>query len=347
MPSVVHLLPSAHWAGTEAVAETLDACARAHGWSSLLDAIVPRGEVASSHALPWTRWALRRRDADVVHAHLPWPDRLGPCALAAGARPMVVTFHLLPDAGRWPRDRLTRLPSPAMLRALGRRPRTRWVALSSSDRAVLEAMLGARVHVVRNAPPPPRPVREAVAWPVTACRLATVGRLEWQKGYPRMLEALAKPPARDLDWHWMIAGAGADREALEAQRDALGLRERVTFLGARAASEVLRDASWLVTPSLREGMPLAPLEALEAGVPVLASPIGPHREMFADAPEALLPDDVARWPDALARWIASPDARITLLRRETRVLGDAPRDRTWRAYERLYRSVWAPDGGVW
>lgn len=347
MPRVVHLLPSAQWAGTEAVAETLDACARDHGWESALDAIVPRGTVGSSHAQPWWRWATRARDADVVHAHLPWPDRIGPCVLAARGAPMVVTFHLLPDAGRWPNDRLLRLPSPAVLRALGRRPRTRWVALSSSDRATLEGVLHTRVHVVRNAPPPPRAVRDPVAWPETACRLASVGRLEWQKGYDRMLDALSRDPVRGLDWHWMIAGAGADRDALEARRDALGLRDRVTFLGARAASEVLHDATWLLSPSVREGMPLVPLEAMEASVPVLASPIGPHREMFSDAPDALLPDDLARWPTALARWITSPDDRLALRDRLTAVLGGAPRDRTWRAYERLYRSVWANDPAVW
>ena len=45
--------------------------------------------------------------------------------------------------------------------------------------------------------------------------------------------------------------------------------------------------------------------------------------------------------------IALLQAQYDVLQRETRVLGDAPRERTWRAYERLYRSVWAPDGGVW
>jgi glycosyltransferase involved in cell wall biosynthesis len=63
--------------------------------------------------------------------------------------------------------------------------------------------------------------------------------------------------------------------------------------------DVLAGASWALAPSRSEGMPLAPMEAMEARVPVLASDIGAHRELFSAAPGSLLPTDEARWPEAL------------------------------------------------
>lgn len=333
---VIHLCPSRAWGGAEEVATTLHKRALAHGHDSRLDLPFVRGESA---VRPLGAWALAARDADLVHAHLPWPDRLGPALLAARGRPLVVTFHLLPDAGRWPRDRITRLPSEWMLRLAARRTRVRWVALSKGDRDVLGALLGPSVTVIRNAPPVPKPSVRPLSWPDGQLRVLSVGRLSWQKGYDQMLRALARPELRALPWHWNLIGDGEDRPALQALRDALSLQDRVSFVGAMPASEGLCRAELLLAPSRREGMPLVPLEAAESGVAVVASSIGPHLELYAQVPDALLPADPNAWTDALVRAFSQPALRASLATAQRALVGDDARESMFAAYEALYNTV--------
>jgi glycosyltransferase involved in cell wall biosynthesis len=277
---------------------------------------------------------------DVVHAHLPWPDRLGPALLAARGRPMVVTFHLLPDEGGWPRDRLLRLPGKQVLACAGRlRGEVRWVGLSHEDTARLDGLLGARTTRVRNAPPLPEHSRDPLAWPEGTVRLLSIGSLESRKGFDRMLEGLSSPGLRDLPWTWIVLGEGPDHAVLERRAAALGLAGRVRFPGARPAVDGYAGADLVLAPSRREGMPLVVLEALEAGVPVVASPIASHRELLGAIEGSVLPEEEARWPDGLRELLESAPRRRALVAAQRAVLGPDPRDTMWRAYESLYRSV--------
>jgi glycosyltransferase involved in cell wall biosynthesis len=176
-------------------------------------------------------------------------------------------------------------------------------------------------------------------WEGPSLRVVTLGRLSWQKGLGRLLRALASPTLRALPWQWCAAGEGEDRAALESDARALGLAERVRFVGARSASEAFNGAELCVFPSVREGMPLVPLEASEAGVPVLVSDLPPHRELFEALPRAILPEDEARWPEALHRWFTDPPARLALASAQRALLGDDPRGALWAAYEGLYRAL--------
>ncbi|MES1242456.1 MAG: glycosyltransferase family 4 protein [Acidobacteriota bacterium] len=96
--------------------------------------------------------------------------------------------------------------------------------------------------------------------------LLFVGRLRIRKGVEVLLEALL--PGMRL----LIAGDGEHRVSLE--KKAMGLGSQVRFLGRCDAGRVrglLKGAAALVVPSIYEGMPLVVLEAMEAGVPVVAS----------------------------------------------------------------------------
>ena len=333
---IVQLCASEAFGGTEAVAETLHQLGLQAGWDSSM--VLPVSREAAPTRVRWRSWAASLRlQADVVHAHLPSPERLGAALLATRGLPLVVTFHLLPYNEAWPRDRVTKLPTPWLIRLARWRPRTRWVALSLQDQAALSPWLGAVTRRVRNAPPVPVDA-PPLDWP-SGIRLASVGRLHSQKGFDRLLRTLADPAVKALDWHWVVVGEGPERPALEALRDELGLRERVRFAGAQPSSAVLRGAQLVLSPSRYEGMPLVPLEAAEAGVPVLASPIAAHRELFAEAPAALLPNDEADWPACLAALLQAPGALDHLRRQCLGVLDAQPRQALWRAYESLYREV--------
>ncbi len=142
--------------------------------------------------------------------------------------------------------------------------------------------------------------------------LLFVGRLRIRKGVEVLLQALralrdrpAGEPARLL-----IAGDGEHREALERTAATLGLGASVRFLGRCEAGRVrglLHGARALVVPSIYEGMPLVVLEAMEAGVPVVASAV-------SGIPEVV--------EDGVTGWLVPPENPGALAKALESVLGD-------------------------
>lgn len=132
--------------------------------------------------------------------------------------------------------------------------------------------------------------------------LLFVGRLRIRKGVEVLLEALRQLPELRL----RIAGDGEHRAALERRTAELGLGGRVEFLGRCTAGRVrglLAGARALVVPSTYEGMPLVVLEAMEAGVPLVASRVSGIPEVVVDGETGWLvpPED----PEALASALAA------------------------------------------
>ena len=104
--------------------------------------------------------------------------------------------------------------------------------------------------------------------------IASVGRLDEQKGLawllPLLPEALAGLPMHDL----LVVGSGPQRAALARSVRQLGLRERVHFVGFRSdVPAILAASEVLVLPSRWEGMPNVVLEAMAAGKPVVATDV--------------------------------------------------------------------------
>ncbi|RIK39976.1 MAG: glycosyltransferase family 1 protein, partial [Chloroflexi bacterium] len=126
---------------------------------------------------------------------------------------------------------------------------------------------------VDSAPPAVRP--GAKPQPV----ILTVARLDQQKGHPYLLEAATQVPEASF----VLAGDGPARAQLEEQSRALGLEHRVRFLGYRQdIPALLAGCDLFVLPSLYEGLPLAVLEAMAAGKPVIASAIPGTCEAVVD-----------------------------------------------------------------
>ena len=161
--------------------------------------------------------------------------------------------------------------------------------------------------------------------------LLFVGRLRIRKGVEVLLEALGdlrrrfpSVPSASL----RIAGDGEHRQRLERKAAELGLGSSVVFLGTCGAARVrtlLEGASALVVPSIYEGMPLVVLEAMEAGVPVVASRVSGIPEVVVDGTGWLVPpEDPAALAGALAEVLADPD--------EARRRGEAGRRRVGEHY---------------
>jgi glycosyltransferase involved in cell wall biosynthesis len=234
------------------------------------------------------RWLTPRlRAAPVVHAHM-----FGAWWAAAGAVPtgvpLIASEH---NALTWP----TGPPRGGLAEALARVDR--FYAHGPGARA---AILGAGLD--------PRRMRDGVS-PVSdldgpadpglpSPRIVFAGRLHPEKGPDVLLDALALlPDAPPLQ----LLGDGLLRPALEAQVDALGLRDRVTFRGWQERPGLtIAGASVLVVPSRDESWSQTAVLGMARGVPVIGTDVDGLPETLADGRGVVVPPDD---PAALARAI--------------------------------------------
>jgi glycosyltransferase involved in cell wall biosynthesis len=210
---------------------------------------------------------LRANRARVFHAHLNWPGACVYGMLAAGLARVparIATQQLFPDV----RSRRLRRRQAAVSRIVHR-----YIAVSDDIRRELCAS-GAKPEKVRVIPNGIEPERFSIGRRVRAADdpplVLTVARLENHKGLPYLLGAAARLPGV----RFAIAGEGSERPALESEARRLGVEDRVNFLGERAdVPELLATCDVFALPSLFEGLPVAVLEAMAAGTPVIATAI--------------------------------------------------------------------------
>jgi glycosyltransferase involved in cell wall biosynthesis len=191
--------------------------------------------------------------------------------------------------------------------------------LGSADRVVVMSLLqharfarmGERARIIHNAvlPDPGSAGGDDTAAIAAAASgldhpiLGVIGRLSPEKGVDVFLDACKHLAAAGRPFSALIAGDGPDRAALEDQCRQLGLGQRVRFLGTvRRVSELYRLLDLLVIPSRSEGLPNVLLEALGAGLPIVATRVGAVPEVLTDeAAGVVVP---AGRPAALADAIA-------------------------------------------
>lgn len=112
--------------------------------------------------------------------------------------------------------------------------------------------------------------------------ISIVGRLVPVKNHALFLQAAARVRQMRPEARFAIVGDGELRASLEAQVDALGLRDAVTFTGwQRDVLPVYADSDVLVISSVNEGTPFTVIEALAAGCPVVATAVGGLPEFLA------------------------------------------------------------------
>lgn len=127
------------------------------------------------------------------------------------------------------------------------------------------------------------------------------------KGVDILLRALALLPAPRP--RVLLVGDGRLRPGLEDLSDSLGLAEHVRFAGSAGnVREIMRRAKLFVLPSRWEGLPMALLEAMEAGLPIVASEVGGIPEAIIDGHNGLLTpsQDPAALAGALSRLLKDP-----------------------------------------
>jgi glycosyltransferase involved in cell wall biosynthesis len=240
------------------------------------------------------------------------------------------TLESFQDGGGGPRTRVLE-----RLRTLSLRKASR-IVVPSSYLAEIAGGWGldrARIDVVMNPAPPPVDVRAANLEPRT---FVFVGRLTEQKALPVLLEAIAAVPGARLD----ILGDGPERPVLDATVAALGLGERVRFLGAVPRDQVLEHlagARAAVLSSAWENLPHAAVEALAVGTPVIATAVGGVPEVVRDGSNGLLvpPNDASALALAMRTILVDDTLRERLASEAKRSVVAIGRDATYERLERI------------
>ena len=147
----------------------------------------------------------------------------------------------------------------------------------------------------------------------TAPTIMALGRLSAEKGFGILIEALVQLS----DVKLRLVGDGPERAALTALVDRLDLADRVTFVGELPPEQVraeLRAADIFCLPSFSEGLPVSIMEAMAAGVPVVATWIAGIPELASDGVTALTvpPARADALADALRRLVDDPALGATL-----------------------------------
>ncbi len=254
-----------------------------------------------------TRRAIRRFRPDVVLAH-----NVGASLVTrlAGRRPLTV-FHGVADHDYPAAARILRRTSGAV------------VAVSEATADRLTAAGLDRPVVIRNAVFPGTPVfgraeiRASLGVPSRTPVALCLARLEPQKRHDVLLDAWASVDGDAVLW---LAGDGSLRPELERRAAALG--RRVEFLGTRAdVPDLLAAADVTVLTSDWEGLPLAVLESMAAGRPVVATDVGGIGGVLAGGGGIVVPPaDPAATAAALGRLLFDPAARETAAAEGIRVV---------------------------
>ena len=166
------------------------------------------------------------------------------------------------------------------------------------------------VEVIRNALPWPPAETPA---PLDTSVVVAAGRLAREKGFARMIDAFAPVARAHPDWRLDIYGDGAERSSLTQHVHRLGIDDQVGLPGyTHDFRRVLAGASAYAMTSRAEGFPMVLIEAMSAGVPLVAMdcPRGPG-EIVDDGKNGFLvgDGDVAGFTAALTRMVEDDDLR--------------------------------------
>lgn len=193
------------------------------------------------------------------------------------------------------------------------------------DELIARGIPASKIHVLYNsvwpqlhtwiASPDRAGVRAELGLSSDTPLVGVFGRLEPQKGIADFLNAAALVAIRDERVHFLVCGEGGLREALLSHRDALGLQERVHFLGFQ--TEVYRWLTALdlsVQSSVWEPLSNHVIESMTAGIPIVATDVGGTAEAVLDERSGLLvpPGNPQRMAEAMVRLLNDARLRVQL-----------------------------------
>jgi glycosyltransferase involved in cell wall biosynthesis len=269
-------------------------------------------------AAPSLARLFKKERVDIVQTHLSHSNILGSFAAKLARIPAVGTLHTT----QLPLQRafsVSRVLEHYCLRNCA----TRVVAVGQNVARTYNAMGGNKnLDIIPNAVPPAisitqserEAIRAELAGDPERPLFLAVGRLTEPKCYIDMLEAFHQVRTCHPNAFLMIVGHGQLRNALETHAQSLNLADSVRFAGSRDdVPYILSACDIFVNSSVREGLSVAILEAMAAGLPVVATRVGEAETMLAGG-RGILADvhDIDAISKGMIRLLENPESRTTM-----------------------------------
>jgi len=360
LPEVLHILAPGRFGGLERVVAMLarEWAARSarvgvalalepghrvpDDWSALETAGVQVIRLPVGHRAYGREWGvyrdtMRHWRPDIVHCHGYRPDLLAGWAARTLGLPRVSTVHGF-TGGDWKNRLYERFQVWAL---------TGFDGVIAVSRPIRERLLAAgvssgKIRVIPNALSTiayePRSVaRRELGIPEDALVLGWVGRISVEKGLDVLLAAL--PDLKDLPVTVSVVGDGPLRESLQQEAKRLNVGDRLHWHGPVADAARLSAAfDCFVLSSRTEGSPIALLEAMAAGVPIVTAAVGGVPDVLGGDEGLLVP---AEDPGALAAAIrATLDDRPAALLKADRARSRVSRDFSAASWVEQHRSLY-------
>jgi glycosyltransferase involved in cell wall biosynthesis len=251
---------------------------------------------------------VERLRPDIIQTHAVKSHFLARCASLPSEAPWVAFHH----GYTWPTLR-ARLYNQLDRWSLRTARKVLTVSLPFREELIARGVNPESIEIIHNAIPPDwgRRFREPDQAQALRAKMGIgtdrnviliVGRLSREKDHLTLLEAVARLPS-DLHPYLVIVGEGPERLRIEQRIRSLNLASSVTLTGQQESAEPYYGiAQVAVLSSLSEGSPNALLEAMAAGVPVVATRVGGIPEIVSHGESALLiePGDIAAMKGSLA-----------------------------------------------
>jgi len=295
-------------------------------------------------ALWQIRAFVRERALDLIHAHNVAPLAYAGVATRLGRRPVMVYSE---HNQIYSASAASKLKFRYYLHLADH-----LVAVSHdlSGTLVREARVRRRIRVLHNGIDGARfrrldgaPVRAELGLAAGERLVGTGVVLSEQKGIRYLLEAAGQVVSSRPEVRFAIAGDGPLRGELEQRASALGLDDKVAFLGYRAdMPEVISALDVYVLPSLWEGLPLALLEAMAIGKPIVATRVGGNPEVVEHGVNGFLvpPRDPGALAEHILRALDDEDFRRRAEQANARRFArEFSLEAMVRAHEQLYEEV--------
>ena len=296
-------------------------------------------------------WPLRLRrlivegQFDIVHSHSPLPaaaGRLAAMSLRGERRPkLVTTEHNAWDTFAAPTRWATRLTaglddavyavSDETKRSIRGRAAERCVTLQHGIDVAGTAALAAEREAVRRE----------LGIGTDELVIGTVANYREQKDYPNLLRAAAELETRGVPARIVAVGQGQLEAEVVQLRDELGLTDRVLLTGHRPdARRVMAAFDVFTLASRYEGLPVALMEALALGLPVVSTRVGGVAEALSDDDAVLVPrEDPIALCDGWIKVLESPELRERLAAASIARAGDFDVRAAVEEYEACYRRL--------
>ena len=190
-----------------------------------------------------------------------------------------------------------------------------------AGKTILIPGVGIDLDKFQKKEPTRQEIRNKLGIPDGKIILMSVGELTKRKNHMVVIDALAR--LKEYDILYVICGDGPMKARLRAKAEELGVRDRVKLLGFRKdIAELHKAADIFVFPSLQEGLPVAVMEAMASGLPIVASKIRGNEDLISNNQGGYLvnPMDSEQVAKAIEKMIQNPKKREKMEKRNLEII---------------------------